>query len=304
MVVPAVPGASTSFMGAYAVPYNFATGGKQYLFNRSWRLDIGVIGGVSAISYTKLKTVFEIEKTNFSAANTFKIQVYNFSDFTRMAFLDVTLYQLAFSVGYAGLLFPLTIGDILTVRHERKGPDIVTTFEGGESIVKLTESVCNFGVPAGTDVTTVIAQLTSLMGLVLGPIIGLKPFIYSRGATFTGSCKSNLDSILKTMGLTWSVQNLVVQIHPNGVPVGTQGSVVSTATGMVGAANLGLGTGSDSICTFTSLINPLYQPGSLVTIKGRDVITPAVIKTAKFEGDTHDSKWTVKCECTNPSAVG
>lgn len=293
------------------IPYPLPNPG--FAFNRSWLVAFSTptpaIGPPPppAIAYNSLRTVFEVEKNAFSTSNKGKITLYNLADLSRMRFVKGVRMTLA--VGYGGqggVTIPIfTNGAIARVRHERKGPDIVSTFEAGEGESALQEAIFNGSFPPGTPVTTIVAAIIGAMGLIQGPTIGLLPLPYNSGTAFSGPCKTLLDRILvKELGLRWWVSGFVVYIAQSGSASNPVAIAVSEQTGLIGAPNLGSGQGGDNVLTFTSLINPFLVPGTVVTIVSKFLTAIALIKTAKFEGDTHASKWTVACECEPLSAAG
>lgn len=266
-------------------------------WNRTWVVSIaGASPGPPLPPFNSLRTVFDIEKTPYPLANKAKIQLYNLSDLSRARYFKGNLISLA--VGYSVPIPVFTNGAIRRVSHERKGPDIITTFECAEGERELRNSVCNLAYPAGTNVATVVAQMILLMGLVQGPTIGLLPLVYSSGVVFAGKCSDILTKLLKTQNLTWSVQNgFFVQIAPPGTPTNPTPILVTAGTGLIGAPNLGLGGGGDNVLTFTSLIRPGLVPGAIVSVVSRFLTMGGTLKTVKLDGDTHGSKWTAKCEC-------
>lgn len=278
-----------------ALPYNFAAGGLGYLFNRSWKVTL--IGLQGPRVYNSLRTTFEVEKTSFSTSNKAKVTMYNLNDFTRSFYGKGA--KLSLAVGYAGLTIPLFLNaDIVRVAQERKGPDILTTYEIGEGERSLTDNIINVSVPAGTSTTVVIAQLIAAMNLVQGSTVGLVPKVYNKGVVLSGVCRKVLDQILGPK-FEWSVQyGTVVQIAAKGVPTKPLPVVVSMQTGLIGSPNMGSGLGGDNVLTFNHLIDPRLIPGAAIQIISRFISGTAIISKATFEGDTHESKWSVKCECT------
>lgn len=311
-IVPVVGVSTLELPDPNKTSYNPGT--LNFQFNRSWLVSFSGIGPAvgpppppSPSSYNSLRTLFEIEKTAASTANKGKISLYNLDNVSRQNYLKGTRMSLA--VGYGGpggITIPIfSNAAIWRVHHERKGPDIISSFESGEGESELQASIFNQSFPAGTPVTTVIAAIISAMGLVQGPVVGLKPLVYNNGTSFSGSCKAALDRVItKDLKLNWWIQGFAVLISPSGSASIVGAVPVNVTTGLIGTPNVGQGQGGDNVLTFTSLINPFLVPGTPVTISSTFVTGSAVVKLAKFEGDTHTSKWTVTCECTPISLTG
>lgn len=299
--------------GAYVIP----PGISPYSFGRSWRLRIGPSDPSGAfvlgpLAYTQLRMVFEVEKTSQSTSNKAKISVYNFNAISR------GLYEkgqsLSLAVGYS---LPLDIftGNISgTVKTERKGPDLVTTFECGQGEKALTQALAlapgagPIGqpfppYPPGTPLATIVTALAARALIPTGVISPLLTPMVTRGSlSLTGSVKQCLDRILKgavtpatPKGFDWSIQGGAIYVYPVGFPAVPVGVLISQATGLIGTPSNG--SGGDNIMRFKSLINWRIFPGAVIIMDSKAVKGSFIVRNAKFEGDTHGSKWEVSCEC-------
>lgn len=278
-------------------PYDLIAFGQQFLFRRSWLITITSPLGATLYK-DSLRTVFNIEKNSGSFPGKASVQIYGMTDMAKRI-TGRGVFKLSLSVGYADLILPvLFFADIQRVTNKRQGADLVTTFEIYENAFEL-QQFCNFSVPIGTDITVATSTLIRLMGLLPGPIIGMVPMNIGPRA-FSGSAKENLEQLLELQNLVFTVQNKVVYITQKGVPVNPIAVAVSMGTGLIGSPIVSGPNGLDNILTFTSLINPRLVPGTLVAVVSKFIPKIAKIKTSTFEGDTHGSKWTVKCECVPP----
>jgi hypothetical protein len=273
---------------------------QSYAFNRQWLVQI-ISPFSGPVSYDSLRTTFDIEKTAFATANKGTISLYNLNDQSRSDYLMGARMSLA--LGYAGIGGPLipifSYADIWRVTHSRKGADIITTLESGEGERNLQESIFNQSFPANTPVASVLQALITAMGLTQGPMIGVPSTPYNSALALSGACRDIMDKIVvKELGLRWWVDGQTVKIAPPGTQLSVDAVLVSVDTGLIGTPNLGGPNGGDNVITFVSLINPALVPGAAVSIVSKFTTKTAIIKTSKFSGDTHESKWTVTCECT------
>lgn len=303
---PGWPGFQDSVAQPLSIPTAALASGVNYLFNRRWLV---TIASLAPRAYNSLRTTFEIERTTFSAANKGKISVYNMGDLSRSLIMPQGVTRVILQVGYGmadvAPLFPIYDGYIWTITNTRHGPDIITEFELTEAGPQIGSTVVNLPFPAGTTNTTVIATLIGLMpGIVPGPQIGLQPYVYARGFTLTGSVKDNLDQLLGQQGLLWHVLGGVLYIHPKGIsPVGAP-ALVSVQTGLIGTPNLTMPQGGAQTISFECLINPKVFPGAQVMLTSRLITVPLVLKTVRYSGDTHGSRWTQSCEGTPVDLTG
>lgn len=271
---------------------------SAYLYNRNWALYLADTSAVFR-TYLGLRMTFELEKIQNGRMNQGKIAVYNLTDESRTLFLKDKF--LKFSVGYGNSVYPLFSNcSIFRVQHERKGPDFISTFELMESGATLLTSTINTTYPAKTPVLKIVHDLISAMGLVVGTIDG--DFLNTRfntGYTASGRCVDVLAELVKNAGCVAPppTGGNVINIRGKSPTVRQVEIPLSEATGLIGVPNVALGQGGDNTLSFTALIDPQLAPGAVVRISSRFVQGKAIILSAKYQGDTHESKWTVECEC-------
>lgn len=261
----------------------------QFLFDRAWAVTIGV-PGEDGFRYDSLKTTFDIEKTSASISNKAKIELYNLNSTSRLNFQRKGL-QIRVEAGYKGLTEVLYIGDITRSTSMRKGPDIVTTFEAGDSEKQLSGAHFQKSYPAGTKFVQVIQELAAALTVNIGVVIGIQAQAYNKGLTLSGSIKNILDTMLVNQGLEWSIQNGYLQIIPVKAHNGDEAVVISKETGMIGVP-----TQKDSGVEFTSLLNPKLLPGSPVQLISSTFNGFYKIRKCVVSGDSHGPKWQVLCE--------
>lgn len=302
-LIPGLPDAQNQ---VYTLP------GGSYLFNRIYQFSIQPPGGlpsgttpaVPGSSFSQLRLTFDIEKNSFSTPNKAKIGVYNLNADARSTYLKGS--SLVLKAGYGSspasqqdlLQIPILFSGIVSgqVKDERKGADIITTFECGSGEQQLLTSFINQTFPPSTSVASIITVLISALGLPAGFISGIPATaIYNQGIVLSGGVKASLDAITRTYGLQWFVQNGSVNILPIGTGLTSAAIAVSQETGLIGVPSNG--DGGDNIVTFTSLLNPKLLPGVHVFLKSRYFNGIYTIQKSHFEGDSHDSKWQVNCEC-------
>lgn len=261
----------------------------QYLFDRAWAVTIG-LPGEPGFKYTELKTTFEIEKTSASYANKAKIELYNLNDQSRLNFQRKGL-QIRLEAGYRGLTEVLYIGDITKTQSARRGPDIVTIFEAGDSEKQLTTAHFNKGYPAGVTFLQIISDLVKALDINQGPILGIPNVKYNQGFTLSGSIKKIMDTLIPNQGLEWSIQNGYLQIIPVTAHNGDEAVFLSKDTGLIGVPSQ-----KDSGVEFTSLLNPKLLPGMPVQIDSTLFKGFYKIKKSNIAGDSHGQKWQITCE--------
>lgn len=275
----------------------------QYLFNRKWGVTLKQVGSTDKGNlYTSLKTVFDIDKSSYSSSNKSKIEIYNLTETQRkgIAISNPQTGQLGdfirLDAGYQGLLETLYVGDVVRATTERKGADIVTSFELGDSEKQLVYAHFEQSYPPGTTLAQIVIDCIDTLGVDEGIIDGIPDKTYNSGISFSGTVKSVLDKILNQpplVSLEWSVQNGEINILPLTKTIGTEAFLVSSKTGMIGIPSQGEG-----FVQFTMLLNPKLIPGTLVLLQTKTINGTFKIRRAHFEGDSHGQKWQVECEAT------
>lgn len=287
---------------------NYNLAGGKYFFSRSWTIQIGVPGQtgwyypMQTIDYgtgqitTNLRLVADIQKTAISSSNKAKIQVYNFDAAQRSKYFKGM--QLVVQAGYGTRVQTMFVGNITQrVLTERKGADVITSFECGDGEEGILMTKLNKSYPAGSTNIQVINDLVTAMGLSLGVVSGLTAYTFNGGFVACGWAKRIMDNLMKKQGLEWSVQNGIVQIIPIGSGNGSQAVLVNQATGLIGVPTQG--NGGDNITTFSSLLNPLLYPGAIAQLQSAQFSGFYQVRNAHIELDSHGPKWQVTCECSS-----
>lgn len=292
--------------------------GGIYLFGRSYALSIGkslkqpgalqyanfAINGPDGkpVPASPIRVAFELEKNNLGTMNKAKFEVYNLSQQARNSIEQGNVVQ--FQAGYKGLVQTLFVGNIHPkgIKSERKGADIVLTFEAGDGESAITSSILHNAYPPGTTLAQILGDIGKAMnlttasnpdGVSAGVSVGIPNVVYGKGISVDGACKDTLNKLLTPLNLSWSIQNLALTIVPRDAYNGSTAIVVSKETGMIGVPS------KNPYLTFTSLLNPNLVPNALVQIisDNKSLRGYYKINKGKYEGDTHDNKWQVQCEC-------
>lgn len=263
---------------------------EKQLFFRDWAVTVGERGQVGK-KYTQLKVVFEIEKTSESTPNKAKISIYNLSSTSRKEYQKKGL-TIRVDAGYQGLVEVLFLGDVHKPKFDRKGPDIITTFEAGDGERALVNTHFSKSYGAGTKVVQIIQDIADALGVAVGTVIGIKRDVYNSGVTFSKSAKYAMDYLTKKQDLEWSIQNNTLQVIPKTAHLGEEAILITKDTGLIGVPSV---ENQDGV-KFYSLLNPKLQPGRLVRIESDQVTGHFKLRKVKFEGDSHGDKWQAECE--------
>lgn len=143
--------------------------------------------------------------------------------------------------GYIGNTFTIFNGDLREVVSQRQTNDWKTILSGDDGGRAFRESRINQQFSKGTLLSTVIQQCASAMNVGIGNVATATSSaqIASWGATLPGSltlsgrASQMLDQVLKSAGLTWSIQDGAIQVLPKGQALGRSAILISADTGLL-----------------------------------------------------------------------
>ena len=179
---------------------------------------------------------FSIEKDTTKESNKAKLEIYNLSEATRkkieLADTEVEIYAGYERAGGAILAFKGTVTYGFT-RDE--GTDCITTLDLADGTVALRDSYCSLSYAPGTSAKTIIQRCANEMGVpvVYGEDVG-ELESYKNGFSFIGQAKDALTEICDALGLSWSIQNNILNIILAGGTSTNRGLVFSPQSGLVG----------------------------------------------------------------------
>jgi hypothetical protein len=298
---------------------------QQYLFGRSYSVSVGAPYKAAAIQYgnigqkvgpdgsilnaAPLRVKFDIDKNLLGSSNKAKIELYNMSVVSRQ-YIKVG-YNVLLQAGYNGLIRNLFLGNVHPdgLEAKRNGSDIIMSMECGDGESAIANGRLDKSYPPGTTLAQILSDIGNAMstpttfnpqGVSAGAVIGIPSVIFNNGWLAHGPCNVLLNTLCKAQGLQWSVQNGNLNIIPYGKNNGRSAIVVSSATGMIGVPSF-----NGRIMQFISLLNPQIVPGSLVQLVSENITISGfyAVQRAHYEGDSHDNKWQVSCECIPQSGV-
>lgn len=302
---------------ALSAPFPTATGAT--LFQRIARLtfyvpQVGPVqdgGGFATIlqitgagdgSTPGLRIRAQISKTSEKEPNTCKITVTNLSPSTRQS-LQTLGVKVLLEAGYQDTgMTGIFQGDVSFVDHLHPAADLDTvikcrdgdlwyrwqrlngpSFQRGCTVAQLVHAICDqTGMPFPA-VVPVAAPTRSGQGWAT-------PF--QQGYTLSGTAQSQLDILLKGIGLKWSIQNGQLQILGPGQVLDTSIPVISPSTGLWGSAEMGTPEtkGKPALLKFVSALVPV-NPRGVVHLTDSRYDTDVTVVKAEFNLDTEGGPW-------------
>lgn len=230
-------------------------------------------------------------------------------DAARAAALKVTADNYGVTVygGYDGKPEVIFRGDMLDVEHKRKGQNVVTEIQLGDSLLALRDGYINRTFGTGATMDTLLSAAVQASGLEVDDASKVIISSVAPNATITATSEGmyavgrpadTIDEVADLFGLQWWVRDGKVIFVP-------QGSVTSDFTVLLqegrGLLDLVSPSGFGDVKGI-SLLSGKLHPGRGLIIRDLDgkpiSATGHRINTTELIGDTHGNPWNVKFTAT------
>ena len=252
---------------------------------------------------------FKVKRTLKAKPNTAVIRVWGLKRETRQFFSTPKKLALSLEAGYNDTNELLFLGETRNAFSEQEGPEIVTTFETGDSekVMAAAGLSLTFSQPQLTleqafnalsqNIPQVISpsmskQLWAQSG-VLGQITF--PVLYPKPGAMDRSAARFLNDICRAAGLQWSRQNESILILPLN---GTYGKevVLNAKTGLIGSPFVD----NKGLLEVKSLIQPGLRPGAKIQLQGVEIKGHYRVEEAEYQGHSApgQKEWYCKMRCT------
>ena len=179
---------------------------------------------------------FQIDKDTTKESNKAKLEMYNLSEATRKK-IEVPDTEVEIYAGYekAGGAILAFKGSVTYGFTRDAGTDCITTLDLADGTKAMRDSYCSLSYAPGTSAKTIIQRCANEMGVpvVYGDDVG-ELESYQNGYSYIGQADGALTEICNALGLSWSIQNNVLNIILAGGTSTNRGLVFSPQSGLVG----------------------------------------------------------------------
>lgn len=243
----------------------------------------------------QLRIEFSIEKSISSKQNESVIKLWNLSESSRNS-IGEELTDVMLEAGYQSNIGILFFGQIRDVMHTRDGADTVTEVTCGDGDKAARNAVISKTYPAGTPVKTVIEGIFEQFekeGIKKGewklPDGVLE---YRRPYSVFGACKREMDTLSRSHGFYWSIQNNTMEVVASDSKL--PGVVLLTpSTGLIGVPSI-----TDNGVKAEALINPEVRPNRTVKIECETLTMNGEdgeyrVSSITYAGDNMNGKFTM-----------
>ena len=240
-----------------------------------------------------LRVTFKVVRTLVKDPNTAEITIYNLGPENR-ARLQTKDIACSLEAGYVGNAHQIFSGTLDYGQSAQQGTDWVTTVQSGDGSKKFRSARANISLKGPVSAEQALAAAAQALGIPPGNSTGkgsLRKSLtaFAQGLVLSGKSELQVDKIMRSLGLSWSIQDGVLQtLGPTDV-IGGSAVSLQPGTGLLGSPEFG----EDGIVKARSLLQPELVPGREVLLSSRQV-TPAGrfrVQKATFTGDTWGSAW-------------
>ena len=290
------------------------------LYRRQWVVQVGTIrieglGAGDGQERAGLDCAFEVNATVQREPNTASIKIWNLSPEHRRVLESSATLSVRIEAGYLGATSVLFDGDVRVSESRRRAAlhrqasgrlgrlgqiddlvDVVTEIEAedGGTAWRTATVQQSFGVE--TPISTVLAACVDALGIGRGNLAdfdattafaGGDVRTYLEGTVLSGQAHHELDRIVRSAGLTWSVQKGALQLRRGSAALAMTAVVLSPGSGLLGSPSVG----ADGYVTVISLLNGTLSPGRPVVIRSREVQGSYAVRRVRHVGDTAGQDW-------------
>jgi hypothetical protein len=259
------------------------------------------VNGAGQCSYSDgLRVAFNVKKTTKHQPNTCELKIHNLSSATRAKLQGVGV-PVTISAGYESNASIVFQGDSRTIDHVREGTDWVTRIRCGDGERAYQWSRISESFGPGASIADVIKSVAGSLGLNLGNLPaelakgGFRGSLtqFAHGFTAHGKTVRELDRLLRTVGLSWSIQDGALQVLRGAEPAPGTAVLLTPETGLIGSPehNAPDQKKHPPLLKFRSLLQPQIRCGGVVDIRSASVNGQFRVEALDTVGDTASTDW-------------
>lgn len=266
-----------------------------------------------------LRMSFSIKKDLTSEPNEGNFKIWNLNPDNRKK-IEKPDQRVDLYAGYRdnGGVVKMWAGNITQVVSKEEGQDITTEIKAGDGAMQLRDNWFSLNYPAGTAGDVIVKRIGQEMGLPVTFGEDAHFGTFESGYSFMGIGRDALDAICYGSGVTWSIQNGVLQIILNGGTTTQQGLVLAPDSGLIGSPERIVKSNpkpdkdnpkqkkrketgkvkyeKKAGWRIKTLLVPTVNPGDAIKIESRLITGWFRVETITHSGDYRGGDWTSEME--------
>lgn len=187
-------------------------------FDRQYRFAAGPAGGTgfeigetAPDSPTALHISFTVEKADTETPNTSDISLWNLSP-EHLAILNQKDCVVTLRAGYDKLMTLIFVGTVTFLSTELDGADRETSMELADGGIELRDTYVSMSYSGAINSKKIIEDIAVQMGVTVTFSYNATFYDFPNGFSVIGTGRVALDKACSSSGLTWQIQNGVLQV--------------------------------------------------------------------------------------------
>ena len=261
------------------------------LFGRRWRFTVG------AITSDSIDLEFKIERTLLGKPGTCELHLYNLTPDNRKEIARSSRGTLVrVEAGYVDTGLTIIFqGDLRRADVTRDGANWITNVTAGDGEHALRTARVSRSFGPDSTIQDVVNAVATAMGVgtgnatdaLAGRVLDQIGANFHEGTVLRGIASRELTRLLNSCGLTWSVQDGVLQLLQRGRALARTAVLLDADAGLVGSPSVG----ANRIVTAKALLMPDLVPGQQVQLRSDVVSGTYRIEKATYTGNTRAEDW-------------
>lgn len=260
---------------------------------------------VGNLRFEDFRISFRVQKSVDSSSNACEVSLFSLNETSRNAIETQRKPALVLDAGYELLQGAIFVGEAIRPRNQKTPTGWVTTLEGQDGHTAQRRLV-NVTLGAGATVAQVIQTLASAMGVSAASALSQANggafdgdvSAFQHGITLSGSAKSEMDSLMASLDLEWSIQDgELVITEPNSARQG-EAVVLSPDSGLLGFPEFATDEKrpNKQVLRIQSLLNARLKPGGRIVMGSAIATGQYKILSVTHTGDTFGNLWQTQLE--------
>lgn len=210
------------------------------IFDREYRLSCGPagkpgfeIGGASLSQPVPLHIAFSFEKSEEETQNTGKVSIWNLNA-EHLAVVNEKDCCLVLKAGYGNVMPLIFTGIITHVETTQDGADMKTDVEVVDNRIEIRDTYVSVSYQGNVNWKTIMDDVAAQMGVAVTYSYNATFVDIPNGFSFIGLARDIMTKGCDCCGLTWSLQNGVMQVKKPKDTMSREVYLLSADSGLIG----------------------------------------------------------------------
>lgn len=290
---------------------------------KQWKREYKLIAGMrgeegfkieSAGAARPLHISFDLEKSDTQSSNTGTIKISNLSNEHR-SILEKENCYIELHAGYGGNMGLVFAGGVSTTEEELSNADreLTVNVVDGFTYNDLPGWLSLNGTVTCSEVLNKLIEAMEIDSAVITDAAAkkLEEAKYDNGYSYVGKLRAALQNVLRKAGVTFSIQNGILQVYVHGESVTPKAYSLSAESGLVSIpkkisisqtnSNTGSSSSSKSSSGTTDkgipgyevnfLLNPAIGVNDLISLKSKTISGYFRVHKITIKGDNYSGDW-------------